>query len=154
MAISPKYLSALHGSLRVRAFSVPSAPFVKILFFLVATARLVIRTGKDKTSVGPSFFRKASFIRAISESPTKHTVTSESRRPISRFTLFKNASRGRRATRTARWRFRIMLAGFLYPDLSLSLRRQFPCQPFRSPRRCRNSRPAADGPYRNPHKRE
>src|SRR2546425_1389740 len=74
--------------------------------------------GNESTSVGPFFFRNVSFIRAISASLTRQTVTPASSKPSSFFTRRRNDSSGRRARRTARWRFTIILAGFLYLVLS------------------------------------
>src|SRR6266487_4565948 len=77
--------------------------------------------GNESTSVGPFFFRNVSFIRAISASLTRQTVTPASSAPSSFFTRRRNDSSGRRARRTARWRFTIILAGFLYLVLSRTL---------------------------------
>src|SRR5271155_979969 len=161
MAISPKYVSAVRDSRLPRLFSVlsvSSAPSVLILFLPRPEAGRFFPAGKDSTSVGPFFLRKASFIRAISASLTKQIVTSESRRSSPSNTLCEKTSRGRRATRTARWRFRIMPADFLYLDLSQWLRRQFPLLPCRWPRHYRrclpHSRRAADAPRHTPRKRE
>src|SRR6266849_9101351 len=82
--------------------------------------------GKESTSVGPFFFRKVSFIRAISASLTRQTVRPDSSSPSSFFTWRRNNSSGRRARRTARCRFRIILAEFLFLVLYRILSLTFP----------------------------
>src|SRR5260370_24410938 len=82
--------------------------------------------GKESTSVGPFFFRKVSFIRAISVSLTRQTVRLASSSPSSFFTRRRNDSSGRRARRTARCRFRIILAEFLFLVLYRILSLRFP----------------------------
>src|SRR6267378_319787 len=73
--------------------------------------------GKESTSVGPFFLRNFSFISAIPASLTRQTVRPASCNPSSLFTRRRKDSSGRRARRTARWRFTIILAVFLFPVL-------------------------------------
>src|SRR5260370_21801677 len=82
--------------------------------------------GKESTSVGRFFLRNVSFIRAISASLTRQTVRPASSSPSSFFTWRRNDSSGGRARRTARCRFRIILAGFLFLVLYRILSPAFP----------------------------
>src|SRR6266851_6685115 len=82
--------------------------------------------GNESTSVGPFFLRNVSFIRAISASLTRQTVRLASSSPSSFFTRRRNDSSGRRARRTARCRFRIILAEFLFLVLYRILSLTFP----------------------------
>src|ERR1700731_2256169 len=74
--------------------------------------------GKDKTSVGPRFLRKDSFIPAISASLTRQTVTWACLRSNSRRTRSKNDSKARVDKRTARWRFKIIPTWHLDPRIA------------------------------------
>src|SRR5690242_6451216 len=76
------------------------------------------RAGNDSTSVGPFFFRKFWFNRAMALSLTRQTVTSDWLKPSSLFTRRKKDSKGRHATRTSFCWFRIILAEFRVPLLS------------------------------------
>src|SRR5467141_422369 len=82
--------------------------------------------GKESTSVGPFFFRKVSFIRAISASLTRRSGGPASSSPSSCFTRRRNASSGGRARPAARWRFTIILAVFLFLVLYRILLAAFP----------------------------
>src|SRR5258707_1923222 len=104
--------------------------------------------GKDSTSVGPFFLRNVSFNRAISASLTKQTVTPAPWNPTASCARRKDDSRGRRARRTARWRFRIIRAAFLYLVLFRILLRKFPLCRFQHFRR------AADDYHHTLHRRE
>src|SRR5580704_3891829 len=104
--------------------------------------------GNESTSVGPFFLRNASFIRAISASLTRQIVTPASCNPSWPCTRRRNDSSGRRATRTLLWRFRIILAGFLYFGLSRILSFAFPLC------RCRCFRRVADELHHTLHRRE
>src|SRR6267378_5141837 len=77
--------------------------------------------GNESTSVGPFFLRNFSFIRAISASLTRQTVRLSFSSPSSFLTRRKNASSGRRASRTARCWFRIILAEFIFSVLCRTL---------------------------------
>src|ERR1700675_2575499 len=110
MAISPKYSPAFFT-------------------FELSRRRTGLRRttmGKESTSVGPFFLRNVSFIRAISASLTRQTVRPSSSSPSSFFTRRRNDSSGGRARRTPRWRFRIILAGFLFLVLYRILSLWFP----------------------------
>src|SRR5260370_29294043 len=90
------------------------------------TGRRRANVGKESTSVGPFFLRNVSFIRAISASLTRRTIRPAPCNPSSLFTRRRKDSSGRRARRTARWRFTIILAVFLFLVLYRILSLAFP----------------------------
>src|SRR5579859_3131557 len=128
MAMSPRYS--------------PFGEFFAFDFRRNCTGLFRTTAGNDSTSVGPFFFLKFSFNRAMALSLTRQTVTFDWLKPSSLFTWRKNDSRGRLATRTSFCWFRIILAEFLVLLLSPE------------PLLFHSCRRAADASFRSLHRRE
>src|SRR6202042_1458232 len=91
---------------RARPCRAPTWPWRDIEFRLGAALRS--SGGNERTSVGPFLWRYVSFIWAMDLSLTRAIVISEPLRRSCWRTRARNASSGGLATRTVRWRFRII----------------------------------------------
>src|ERR1700722_11798983 len=109
MAMSPRErASGAEAPSFVAVFGTAKAVPCRVARSRLRVAALGAALGKDSTSVGPFLWRNVSFMWAIAGSLPRQTVISA---PCSRScsrTRARNASSGGRATRTVRWRFRII----------------------------------------------